>query len=120
MEINDAKEITVLDFIRFLLWENSSARDLTWIAFHDQWQRHEVKRGGKGQTRMPENAGESCTSRNIEIRAGKSVFSSRAGREGEEAAQVSSRASGVAAFTDLLVLLQRANASGWVTAAVFF
>lgn len=120
MEINDAKEITVLDFIRILLWENTFARDLTWIAFHDQCQRNEIKRGGKGQARMPENAGESCTSRNIEIRAGKSVISTGAWREGEEAAQVSSRASGAAALKDLLVPLQRANASGRGKAAVFF
>lgn len=110
----------MLDFIRFLRRENSFARDLTWIAFHDQCQRDEIKRRGKGQARMPENAGESCTSRNIEIRAGKSVFSTRAGREGEEAAQVSSRASGADALKDLLVPLQRANASSWGTAAVFF
>lgn len=119
LEINDAKEITVLDFIRLLLWENSFASDLTWIAFHDQCQRDEIKKRGKGQMWMPENAGESCTSRNIQIRTGKSVFSTRAGREGEEAAQASSRASGAAALKDLLVLLQPAKASAWGTAAVF-
>lgn len=46
LEINDAKEITVLDFIRVLLWENSSASDLTWIALRDQCRRNKEEREG--------------------------------------------------------------------------
>lgn len=92
---------------------------VTWLGLLSTINVSAMTKRGKGQRWMLENAGQSCTSRNIQIRAGKSVFSTRAGREGEEAAQVSSRASGAAALKDLLVLLQPAKASAWGTAAVF-
>lgn len=60
---------------------------VTWLGLLSAINVDEIKRRGKGRTWMPENAGESCTSGNIQIRAGKSVFSTRAGREGEEAAR---------------------------------
>lgn len=56
---------------------------------------------------------ESCTSRNIQIRAENAVFRTTAARVEEEEA-------GAAALKDLLVPLQRRKASGCGTAAVFF